>query len=399
MKIVLAYSGGLDTSVIIQWLKERYDAEIIAFTADVGQEENVAALEKKALQTGATSFYFQDLKELFVKEYILPSLFASAIYEGKYPLATALSRPLIARQMVEVARKEGADALAHGCTGKGNDQVRFELAFKYLAPDLEIIAPARVWEFKSREEEIVYAKKAGIPVPVSKKSPYSLDWNLWGISIECGILEDPYQTPPEDAYQWTVSPENAPSTPEYIELGFEEGVPVTLNGEGYGTVALIQKLNEIASRHGVGRIDLLENRLVGIKSREIYESPAATVLHSAHTELERLVMERKLFHYKTLLSEKYAELVYNGYWFSQLRESLDAFMAETQRFVTGDVRLKLYRGLCTAVGRRSPYSLYEEDLSTYTEKDLFDHKASKGFIDLYGLSLLLEGKRWKKIKK
>lgn len=395
-KIVVAYSGGLDTSVIIKWLQTKYNAEIIAFTADIGQKEDACALEKKAIATGAKKFYFKDLKDEFVRDFIFPSLKGCALYEGKYPLATALSRPLIARSMVEVAKKEKADAVAHGCTGKGNDQVRFELAFKTLAPELEIIAPVREWEFKSREEEIEYAKKHNIPVSVTRKKPYSIDWNLWGISIECGSLEDPWQEPPEDAYQITCSPAKAPSKPEYIEIEFDRGIPVKLNGKEMEPLKLITLLNEKGGTHGVGRIDMVENRLVGIKSREIYEAPAAVILHTAHSELEKLVLERELYHFKSMINQKYAELIYYGYWFSDFRQCLETFIDETQKHVTGTVRVKLYKGQCIAVGRKSPYSLYEETLSTYTEKDTFDHRASKGFIDIFGLPLVLEGKRSRK---
>ncbi|MCM8764723.1 MAG: argininosuccinate synthase [Candidatus Omnitrophica bacterium] len=395
-KIVVAYSGGLDTSVIIKWLQTKYDAEIIAFTADIGQEENPIALEKKAIATGAKKFYFKDLKHEFIDDYVFPSLKGSALYEGKYPLATALSRPLIAKNMVEVAKREKADALAHGCTGKGNDQVRFELAFKNLAPEMKIIAPVREWEFKSREEEIEYAKKHKIPVDVTKKKPYSIDWNLWGISIECGLLEDPWQQPPEDAYQLTCSPLKAPKIPQHIDIEFHKGVPIKLNGKSLPALSLISELNEIGAKHGVGRIDMLENRLIGIKSREIYEAPAAIILHTAHAELEKLVLERELYHFKNIISQKYSELIYYGYWFSDFRQCLESFINETQKHVTGTVRIRLYKGQCAAVGRKSPYSLYQEDLATYTDRDIFDHKASKGFIDIFGLPLILEGKRNRK---
>ncbi|HOJ30485.1 MAG TPA: argininosuccinate synthase [bacterium] len=395
-KIVVAYSGGLDTSVIIKWLQTKYNAEIIAFTADIGQKENPSLLEKKALQTGAKKFYFMDLKDEFLSDYIFPSLKGSALYEGKYPLATALSRPLIAKNMVDVAKKENADAFAHGCTGKGNDQVRFELTFKNLAPEKEIIAPVREWEFKSREEEIEYAKKHNIPVSVTKKKPYSIDWNLWGISIECGILEDPWNQPPEDAYQITQNPEKAPSKPEYIEIEFYKGIPTGINGRHVSGLKLISILNEIGGKHGVGRIDMVENRLVGIKSREIYEAPAAVILHAAHSELEKLILERELLHFKTIVSQKYSELIYYGYWFSDFRICLERFIDETQKYVTGTIRVKLFKGQCTVVGRKSSFSLYEEKLSTYTEKDIFDHRASKGFIDIYGLPLILEGRRNRK---
>ncbi|MCM8758941.1 MAG: argininosuccinate synthase [Candidatus Omnitrophica bacterium] len=396
MTIVVAYSGGLDTSVIIKWLQTKYNAEVIAFTADIGQKENPALLEKKAISTGAKKFYFKDLKQEFIDKYIFPSLKASALYEGKYPLATALSRPLIASNLVEIAKKEKADAVAHGCTGKGNDQVRFELAFKNLAPELKIIAPVREWEFRSREEEMEYAKKHNIPVDVTKKKPYSIDWNIWGISIECGVLEDPWQEPPEDAYQITCSPLKAPAKPEYIDIEFNMGIPIKLNGKTMNSIDLINFLNEIGARHAVGRIDMVENRLVGIKSREIYEAPAATILHTAHAELEKLVLERELYHFKSIINQKYAELIYYGYWFSDFRLCLEKFIDETQKYVSGTVRVKLYKGQCIVVGRKSMYSLYEEALSTYTSKDTFDHRASKGFIDIFGLPLVLEGKRNRK---
>jgi len=397
-KIVVAYSGGLDTSVIIKWLNENYQAEIIVFTADVGQKDDPRALEKKALQTGAKKFYFKNLKDEFIKDYIFPSLKASALYEGKYPLATALSRPLIAKNMVDIARKENADAVAHGCTGKGNDQVRFELAFKGLAPELNIIAPVREWQFRSRQEEIEYAKKHGISVDITKKQPYSIDWNMWGISIECGVLENPWVEPPESAYQITRNPVDAPSKPDYIDIEFYQGIPVGINGKDMGNLKLISFLNEIGGKHGVGRIDIVENRLVGIKSREIYEAPAAVILHTAHLELEKLVMERELYHLKSILSQKYAELVYYGYWFSEIRRCLDAFVDVADTYVCGNVRVKLFKGRCVPVGRKSPFSLYDEKLSTYTSQDTFDQKASKGFIDIFGLPLMLEGRRVKKIK-
>ncbi len=393
MKIVLAYSGGLDTSIIIKWLKNKYNAEVIAFTVDIGQKDDPKHLEEKAYKAGASKFYFKNMKEEFVNDFVFPSLKASALYENKYPLATALSRPLIAKGMVEIAKKEKADAFVHGCTGKGNDQVRFEFSFKYLAPEMKIIAPVREWEFKSREEEIEYAKKNDIPVPVTKKSPYSIDWNLWGIAIECGILENPEEEPPEDAYQITKNPQTAPSKPEYIEIEFVQGIPVALNGRKMPPVELIKALTEIAGIHGIGRIDIIENRFVGIKSREVYEAPAATLLHIAHKELECLTMEKDLYHFKNILSQKYAELVYNGYWFTEFRTAIACFMDSTQKFVSGKIILKLFKGNCIISKRSSPYSLYDTKLSTYTKEDIFDHKASKGFIDISGLSLYLEGKR------
>lgn len=396
MKIVLAYSGGLDTSVAIRWLKEKYNAEIICYTSNIGQAENVEKLRERAIKTGAKKLYFDDLRKKFVDEYILPTLKAGAMYQDKYPLATALSRPLIVEGMVRIAKKEKADAIAHGCTGKGNDQVRFELTTKYLAPELKVIAPVREWEFKSREEEIEYAKKHNIPVPVTKAKPYSIDWNLWGISIECGKLEDPWNQPPEDAYQITTSPEKAPGKPEYIIITFEKGVPVSLNGKKMDTLKIIEELTEIGGRHGVGRIDMVEDRLVGIKSREIYEAPAAVILHTAHNELEKLVFSRDLFEFKKIVSQRYSQLVYFGQWFSHIKECLDSFVETSQKFVTGEVRLKLYKGNCIISGRKSPYSLYSETLATYTAKDAFDHKAASGFLEIFGLPSKLEGMREKK---
>lgn len=383
-KIVLAYSGGLDTSCAIKWLKDK-GYEVIAYIGDVGQGEDFSQVEKRALKTGAKRVYVGDLRQEFIKDFILPTLQANASYEGKYLLATALTRPLIAKHLVEVAHREKAAAIGHGCTGKGNDQVRFEVTAHILDPKLEIVAPVREWEFKSREEEIDYAKQQGIPLNVTKKKVYSIDKNLWGISIECGVLEDPYVQPPKDAYQMTVAPIEAPSKPTVIEIGFDRGVPVTLNSKKVELEELIKKLNEIAGKNGVGRVDMVENRLVGIKSREIYEFPAATCLYSAHKDLESLVLDRELLHFKQSLEHKYAELVYYGLWYSELKKSLDAFIKETQKNVTGIVRLKLYKGNCIVIGRKSPKSLYKEDLATYTKKDKFDQKLAEGFIRLWGL--------------
>jgi len=399
MKIVLAYSGGLDTSVIIHWLKEKFKAEVIAYTTNIGQPDNPEKLRQKALATGASAFYCEDLRNRFVNEFILPCLQADALYQEKYPLATSLSRPLIASGQVAVARKEKADALAHGCTGKGNDQVRFELAFRFLAPDLKVIAPVREWEFRSREEEMEYARRHRIPVPTTKKKPYSIDWNLWGISIECGVLEDPWNQPPEDVFQITSAPEKAPAQGEYVLIGFEKGVPVSLNKRLLSPREIIERLTEIGGRHGIGRIDLIEDRLVGIKSREIYEAPAATILHLAHKELERLVMTRELFNFKLSLAPWYAQLVYYGQWFSDFRQCLDGFIKESQKYVTGQVRLKLVRGNVYLAGRRSPFSVYSESLATYSQGDIFDHTAARGFIQIYGLPALLEGERWRKHQK
>jgi len=399
MKVVLAYSGGLDTSVIIHWLKEKFKAEVIAYTTNIGQPDNPEKLRQKALATGASAFYCEDLRDRFVNEFILPCLQADALYQEKYPLATSLSRPLIASGQVAIARKEKADALAHGCTGKGNDQVRFELAFRFLAPDLNVIAPVREWEFRSREEEMEYARRHRIPVPTTKKKPYSIDWNLWGISIECGVLEDPWNQPPEDVFQITSAPEKAPAEGEYVLIGFEKGVPVSLNKRLLSPREIIERLTEIGGRHGIGRIDLIEDRLVGIKSREIYEAPAATILHLAHKELERLVMTRELFNFKLSLAPWYAQLVYYGQWFSDFRQCLDGFIKESQKYVTGQVRLKLVRGNVYLAGRRSPFSVYSESLATYSQGDIFDHTAARGFIQIYGLPALLEGERWRKHQK
>jgi argininosuccinate synthase len=383
-KVVLAYSGGLDTSCAIKWLKDK-GWEVVAYIGDVGQGEDFSQVEKRALKTGAKRVYVGDLKKEFIEDFILPALQANAAYEGKYLLATALTRPLIAKHLVEVAHREKATAIGHGCTGKGNDQVRFEVTAHILDPKLTIVAPVRDWEFKSREEEIDYAKAKNIPLNVTKKKVYSIDKNLWGISIECGILEDPALEPPKDAYQMTVAPEEAPSKPTYVEISFEKGVPVKINGTPYGLLDLIKKLNEIAGKNGVGRVDMVENRLVGIKSREIYEFPAATCLYLAHRDLESLTLDRELLHFKDSLSQKYAELVYYGLWYSELKKAIDAFIKETQKNVTGTVRLKLYKGHCVCVGRKSPKSLYKEDLATYTEKDKFNQKLAEGFIRLWGL--------------
>ena len=391
-KIVLAYSGGLDTSVSIKWLKEKYDAEIIAYSANVGQEEDFDAVEKKAYETGASKVYIDDVREEFIENYVYKSLKANGLYEGKYPLATALSRPLIVKRMVEIAHNEGAQAVAHGCTAKGNDQVRFDVSFRALDPDLEIIAPLREWEFKTRNEEIDYAKKNNIPIKVTKDSPYSIDSNIWGLSVECGELEDPWNEPPVDSYQWTNSPEEAPDEALYLNISFEEGVPVKLNDKYLPPLKLVEELNKLGSEYGIGRIDMVENRLVGIKSREIYEAPAAMILTQAHQQLEDLILDRETSHYKKLISEKYADNIYFGLWYSPLREALDSFIDSTQKYVTGDVRLKLYKGNTTTVGRKSPFSLYQFDLATYDEDDSFDHKSADGFIKLWGLPTQINAK-------
>ncbi|MCX5713429.1 MAG: argininosuccinate synthase [Candidatus Omnitrophica bacterium] len=387
-KVVLAYSGGLDTSCIVRWLKER-DFEVICFVADLGQGlgrgEDFAAIEARALSAGASKVYVKDIQNEFLQDFVLPALKAGAIYEGKYLLATALGRPLIAKYLVQIAHKEKADAIAHGCTGKGNDQVRFEVTANILDPKLEIIAPVRVWEFKSREEEIEYAQMFNIPIDVTKKKPYSIDRNIWGISIEAGILENLEQEPPEDVYLITKSPSHISSYPKYIEVSFEKGQPQKIDGKKYSFKNLINLLNEIGGTYGVGRSDLVENRLVGIKSREIYEAPAATILHTAHRELECLVLDRELAHFKEIISLKYSELVYNGLWFSPLKEALDGFVNSTQECVTGMIKLKLFKGNCVAVSRSSPYSLYKKELSTYGKEDKFDQKLAEGFIKIWGM--------------
>lgn len=383
-KIVLAYSGGLDTSIAIRWLKDR-NFDVIACLVDVGQKSDFKKARLKAKAIGASKVYIIDAKKEFVDDFILPALKADAVYEGKYFLATALSRPLIAKALVGIAKKEKAKFVAHGCTGKGNDQVRLEVSLAALAKRLEVIAPVRLWDFTSRQEQIQYAKGNNIPVAATKKSPYSLDENLWGISIECGVLEDPAKEPPQDAYQITRAPEKTPKKPAYIRIGFEKGGPVSINGKRYGSVELINRLNSIGALHGIGRSDMVENRLVGIKSREIYEAPAASILHAAHRELEALVLDRELLHFKDIVSLKYSELIYYGLWYSRLRESLEKFIDNAQRVVTGLVKLKLYKGLCSVISRESKFSLYNKRLATYSKEDSFDHKAAEGFIKIWGL--------------
>jgi len=394
-KLVLAYSGGLDTSVAIKWLKEKYNTDVIAVTIDVGNEKDFTLVKEKALNAGAIKAVVIDAKESYVNEFIFPALKANAFYEGEYPLATALSRPLMARLMVDIARQEGATAIAHGCTGKGNDQVRFEVSIGALAPDIKTVAPAREWGM-TREDSIAYAKKHGIPVPVTVESPYSVDAAVWGRSVECGVLENPWNEPPEDAYEMTVSPQNAPDTAKYIEITFEKGIPVALDGKRMNGLELIQKLNEAAGSHGVGRIDMVENRLVGIKSREIYEAPAAVTLLKAHRALEALVLSKPQVNFKQRVSQEYADLIYNGLWFSRHREDLAAYVDSTQRYVTGDVRVKLFKGSVTVTGRRSPYSLYNLSLATYDKGDEFDQNAAPGFIHIWGLPLKTQAKCQKK---
>jgi len=385
-KVILAYSGGLDTSVAVRWLKEKYNVDVIAFTVDVGNERDFTAIKEKAVKVGASKAIIKDVKEEFVNNYVFPALQADALYEGKYNLATALARPLIAKLMVEIAKQEGATAVAHGCTGKGNDQVRFDVSTNALAPDLKIIAPAREWGM-TREETIKYAHKFGIPVPITVKSPYSIDENLWGRSIECGVLEDPWNEPPEEIYAWTKSPADAPDKPLYIEIGFEKGIPTSIDDKKINGLGLIRQLHELAGAHGVGRVDHVENRLVGIKSREIYEAPAGTVLQLAHQALEGLTLSKDQLRFKQKVAMEYADLIYNGLWFGSFRDDLKAYVDSTQRYVTGTVRVKLFKGNCTVVGRKSPYSLYSLKLATYDKGDVFDQKASPGFIHLWGLPI------------
>ncbi len=391
-KVVLAYSGGLDTSVAIRWLKETYSLDVIAVNVDVGNERDLSLVRKKALKTGATKAVVIDAKERFVNDYVFPTLRADALYEGEYPLATALSRPLIAKLLVDTALEEKAQIVAHGCTGKGNDQVRFEVSVGALAPELKVIAPAREWGM-TRQETIKYAQRYGIPVPITTDSPYSIDENLWGKSIECGVLEDPWVEPPEEVFTWTKSPDAAPNKPSYLEISFKKGVPVTLDGQKMAGVSLIQRLNKVAGEHGVGRVDHLESRLVGIKSREIYEAPAAVVLLKAHQALEALTMSRDQLHFKQKVAQEYAALIYNGLWFTALHQDLAAYIQSSQRFVTGEVRLKLFKGSCRVVGRKSPFSLYRYDLATYDENDAFDQGDSPGFIHIWGLPARTQSQR------
>lgn len=396
-KVVLAYSGGLDTSVALKWIQEEYKADVITFTADLGQGKELEPIEQRAKKTGALKVYIEDLREEFVKNYVFPALKAGAIYESKYMLATALGRPLIGKRMVEIAQKEGADAVAHGCTGKGNDQVRLDVTTMALDPKLKIIAPVREWSMKSREEEIEYALKHDIAVPVTKKSPYSIDLNLWGRSIECGILENPWIEPPEDVFELTVSPQKAPDEPTYIEIDFDAGIPVKIDGKELPPVDLIETLTKIAGANGVGRVSYVEDRLVGIKSRETYECPAATVLFTALKALEELTLDRETIRFKEeKISCEYSRLVYFGLWFSTLREAMDACINVIEKNVTGTVRVKLYKGNCTVVGVKSPLSLYDQAMATYDVGDMFDHSSAKGFIELWGLPLKIKAMRDKK---
>src|SRR5579884_542447 len=384
-KVVLAYSGGLDTSCIIPWLKEHYDCEVIAYAANVGQPDDLSGIEAKALASGASKAHVLDLREEFIKDYAFPTLRAGAIYERKYLLGTSMARPVIAKHQVEIALLEGADAVAHGCTGKGNDQVRFELTYQALAPQLQAIAPWREWDIRSREDAMAYAAAHGIAVAATKAKPYSLDGNLWHLSHEGGVIEDPWTEPPADAYEMTAAPEDAPDTPAYVTISFEQGWPVALDGEQLSPVALVETLNRLGATHGVGRVILLENRLVGMKSRGVYETPGGTILSVAHHELEHLTLDKLTMRQKDALALTYADLVYNGQWFSPLREALDAFVNKTQEPVTGDVRLKLYKGTCQAVGIRSPFGLYDEALATFGADDVYRQADAEGFIRLFGL--------------
>jgi len=387
-KVVLAYSGGLDTSIIIPWLKENFNYEVIAMAADLGQGEELESVRYKALKTGASKIYIEDLKEEFVTDFIYPALKAGALYEGKYLLGTSFARPLIANKLVEIALKEGASAIAHGATGKGNDQVRFELTVKALAPQLKIIAPWRIWDIKSREDAVNYAEKRNIPIPVTKKDNYSMDRNLWHLSHEGSDLEDPWNEPQyEKLLKLMVSPEDAPDKPEYIEIFFEKGLPLTINGITHTPVKLIEELNKIGGRNGIGIADIVENRLVGMKSRGVYETPGGTILYYAHKELELLCLDRDTLHYKDIISQRFAELAYYGKWYTPLREALSAFVDNTQQTVTGMVKLKLYKGNCMSAGSKSDYSLYNEELSTFGRDEVYNQKDAEGFINLFGLPL------------
>ena len=397
-KVVLAYSGGLDTSVIIPWLKEHYDGcEVIAACADVGQGDELSVVHDKALASGASKVFIVDLTKEFLEEYVWPTLKAGAVYEGKYLLGTSFARPVIAKALVDIAKREGADAIAHGATGKGNDQVRFELTVKALAPNLQIIAPWREWDLDSRTAEIAYAKKHGIPVATENKT-YSMDRNIWHLSHEGSDLEDPANEPKNSMFLISCAPEDAPDAPEYVSISFEKGIPVAVNGEKMGAVELLTKLNEVGARNGVGIVDICENRLVGMKSRGVYENPGGSILYYAHRELEYLCLDRSTFHYKEGLAIRYGELVYDGMWFCQLREALAAFVDSTQETVTGEVRLKLYKGNIISAGAKSPYSLYSQEFVTFEHDDVYDQADATGFINLFGLplkvrALMQEGQR------
>lgn len=389
-KVVLAYSGGLDTSVIVPWLKENYNCEVICFTADLGQEEELEGLEEKAIQSGASKLYIRDLREEFLNDFVFPTMKAGAVYEREYLLGTSFARPLIAKHLVEVAEIEGAQAIAHGCTGKGNDQVRFELTVMALNPKLKVIAPWREWDIRSREDALRYATRYKIPVAQTEKDIYSRDRNIFHLSHEGGLLEDPWNEPDPSMFQLSVSPEDAPDEPEYVEIGFEKGYPVSVNGEALSSVEIYLKLNKLAGKHGVGRIDIVENRLVGMKSRGVYETPAGTVIMRAHQALESITLDKHTMGQKDALAVKYAELVYNGMWYTRLREALDAFVQVTQETVSGTVKLKLYKGNVIVAGRQSLYSLYREDYASFGEEDVYNQQDAAGFIQLFGLPLKVE---------
>lgn len=392
MKIILAYSGGLDTSVALRWLQDHYSAEVIAFCADIGQLESLDNIREQAKNCGATKVYLEDLRGEYLKDFVFKALKANAAYEGRYLLAAPLGRPLIAKRLVEIAHLENADAVAHGATGKGNDQVRFYSSIVAHDPNLRIIAPVLEWEMKSREEEIEYAKKHNIPVAVSTSNPYSIDTNIWGTSIECGILDDFTTPPPDEVYLMTKAPLQAPEVPIEINIGFEQGIPIFLDGEFLHPLEMVLKLNELGAEHGVGRIDILENRLVGIKTRGIYESPAGVILHTAHRELEDLVLDRDTLHHKAFISQRYSELVYYGLWYSYLREAFDAFIEFTQTRVSGNIRLRLYKGSVIVLGRESKFALYDYGLSTYDIQDNFDHAAGQGFSYIWSMPLRVRAK-------
>jgi len=389
-KVVLAYSGGLDTSIIVPWLVENYGCEVICYTADLGQGQELEGLEEKAIQSGASKVIVEDLREQFLTEFVFPTMQAGAGYEHKYLLGTSFARPLIAKRQVEIAEQEGADAIAHGCTGKGNDQVRFEVTAMALNPTLKVIAPWREWDIRSREDAIAYARKHNVPIAQTEKSIYSRDANIWHMSHEGGLLEDPWQSPEEEMYQLSVSPEDAPDEPEIITLEFESGTPVGLNGKRMGPVELMLALNEIGGCNAIGRADIVENRLVGMKSHGVYETPGGTILYTAHRELESICLDKDTLHWKQLNALRYAELVYDGKWFSTLREALDGFVMVTQRHVTGEVRLKLYKGNLIVLGRRSPYSLYREDYASFGMSDVYNQQDAAGFIQLWGLPLKVD---------
>jgi argininosuccinate synthase len=389
-KVVLAYSGGLDTSVIVPWLRNTYDCEVVCFTADLGQEEELSGLDEKAKKSGASKLYIRDLREEFLQDFVFPTLQAGAVYEREYLLGTSFARPLIAKYLVEVAEAEKADAIAHGCTGKGNDQVRFELTVMALNPKLKTIAPWREWEIRSRQDALAYAQEFNVPVSQTEKDIYSRDRNIFHLSHEGGLLEDPWNEPEERMFQLSRSPMNAPDTPVYVEVEFEKGKPVGLDGEKLTGVEIFQRLNRLAGEHGVGRVDIVENRLVGMKSHGVYETPAGTVIHRAHQALESICLDKHTMHYKDFIAVKYAELVYNGLWFTRLRESLDAFVQVTQENVTGTVRLKLYKGNVIIAGRKSPFSLYREDYASFGEENVYNQQDAHGFIQLYGLPMKVE---------